>query len=78
MVQKFLGKVSRNSENCRIFEMRPIQLKIPGEKLIGKKTCGKIFRKIWVFVAGSSSVLEYFQMLFHSLLEVAENSHWTF
>ena len=61
MVQKFLGKVSRNSGNWWIFEMQTIQPKIPGGKLNGKKTCGKNFPKIWVFVARSSSVLEYLE-----------------
>ena len=61
MVQKFLGKVSRNSGNWRIFKMQTIQPKIPGGKLNGKKISGKNFPKIWVFVARSSSVLEYLE-----------------
>ena len=48
MVQEFPGKVSRNSGNCKISEMRTIQLKIleiPRANLNGKKTTGKNFRK---------------------------------
>ena len=41
--------------------MQTIQPKIPGGKLNGKKISGKNFPKIWVFVARSSSVLEYLE-----------------
>ena len=46
MVQKFPKKVSRNSGNCWISEIRSFQLKIleiSGAKLNGKKTSGKKF-----------------------------------
>ena len=48
MVQKFPGKVSRDSESCWISEMRTIQpnmLEIPGAKLNEKKTSEKKFPK---------------------------------
>ena len=41
--------------------MQTIQPKILGGKLNGKKISGKNFPKIWVFVARSSSVLEYLE-----------------
>jgi len=49
MGQKFPRKVSRNSRNSWISEMRTIQpkiLEILGAKLNGKKTSGKSFRKL--------------------------------
>ena len=49
--QKFRKRVN--------FRNAKFQQKIPGEKLNAKKTSGKNFPKIWVFVARSSSVLEY-------------------
>ena len=76
MVQKFPGKVSRDSESCWISEMRTIQPnipEIPGAKLKGKKTSEKKFPKIWVYLAR-----KFWKMLFHSLLEVAENSNRKF
>ena len=54
IVQKFPGKVSRNSGNCSISEMRTIQPKILDfleAKLNGEKTCGKIFSKFWAYLA---------------------------
>ena len=60
--------------------MQTIKLKILeilGEKLNGKKTAGKVFAKIWVYLATSSS-WKFLEMLFHSLLEVVENSKPTF
>ena len=45
MGQKFPGKVSRNAQNSWISEMRTIQpkiLEIPGAKLNGRKTSGKL------------------------------------
>ena len=54
MGQKFPGKVSRNSQNSWISEMRTIQLKIleiPGAKLNGKKTSGIKFPKIRGYLA---------------------------
>ena len=48
MVQKFPGKVSGNSGNCWISEMRTIQpkiLEIPGAKLKEGKLLGKSYRK---------------------------------
>ena len=81
MAQKFPGKVSRNSESYWISEMRTFQpkiLEIPDEaKLNGKKTSGKKFPKIWLYLARLSSFWKFWKMLLHSLLEVAENSNWT-
>ena len=60
--------------------MQTIELKILeilGEKLNGKKTAGKVFAKIWVCLATSSS-WKFLEMLFQSLLEVVENSKPTF
>ena len=54
IVQKFPRKVSRNSTNCWIFEMRTIQpkiLEILRVKLNEKKTSGKKFPKIWLYLA---------------------------
>ena len=81
MVQKFPGKVSRNSGICWISEMRTIRpkiLEIPGAKLNGKKNCGKTFPKIWVYLLRLAFFWKFLKMLFHSLLEVAENSNGTF
>lgn len=78
IVQKFPGKVSRNYRNWWICEMQTIQatiLEIRGAKLNGNKTFGKKFPKIWVHLATLAS---FWKMLFHSLLEVALNSNWTF
>ena len=55
------GKVSGNSWNCWISEMRTIQpkiLEILGAKLNGKETSGKTFSKIWLYLARFSSFLE--------------------
>ena len=60
--------------------MQTIKLKILGilgEKLNGKKTAGKMFAKICVYLATSSS-WKFLEMLFHLLREVAENSKLTF
>ena len=66
------GKVSGNSWNCWISEMRTIQpkiLEILGAKLNGKETSGKTFSKIWVLLARFSSFLEILEnALFLSLL----------
>ena len=81
MAQKFPGKVSRNSGNCWISEMRTIQpkiLEIPGDKLNGKKTSGKKISTVWVYLARLSSFWKFLKMLFHSLLEVVKNSNWKF
>ena len=81
MVQKFSGKVSRNSGNCKISEMRTIQLKIleiPRAKLIGKKGTGKNFRKFGYSSRGCALCWKFLKMLFHLLLEIAENSSRTF
>ena len=76
MGQKFPGKVSRNSQNSWISEMRTIQpkiLEIPGAKLNGKKTSGIKFPKIRGYLARlSGSIWKSWKMLFHPLLEVAE------
>ena len=50
MVQKFPGKVSRNSRNCWISKMLTIQLIIPAAKMNGKKTSRKKISKIWVYL----------------------------
>ena len=81
MVQKFLGKVSRNSGNFWISEIRTIQpkiLELSGTKLNGKKPSGKNVSKIWVYLARLSSFWKFWKMLCHSLLEVAENSYQMF
>ena len=56
--------------------MRTIQpkiLEIPGAKLNGKKTSGKKFPKICIYLARlSGCIWKSWKMLFHSLLEVAE------
>ena len=80
MTQKFPGKVSRNSESCWISEMRtflPKILEIPGAKLNRTKTSGKKVSS-WVYLARVSSFWKFRKMLFHSLLEVAENLNRTF
>ena len=77
MVQEFPGKVSRNSGNCKISEMRTIQLKIleiPRANLNGKKTTGKNFRKFGYTSRGCPLFWKFLKMLFHLLLEIAENS----
>ena len=61
MVQKFPGKVSRNSRNCWISEMRAIQpkiLEIRGAKLNKKESSGKKISKIWVYPPRLSSLFE--------------------
>ena len=76
MAQKFPGKVSRNSGNWSISEMRTIQpkiLEIPGDKLNGKTTSGKKISTIWVYLARLSPFWKFLKMLFHSLLKVVEN-----
>ena len=81
MVQEFPGKVSRNSGNCKISEMRTIQLRIleiPRAKLNGKKTTGKNFRKFGYSSRGCALCWKFLKMLFHLLLEIAENSIRTF
>ena len=81
MVRKFPGIISRKSENRWISEMRTIQpkvLKIPGAKLNGKKTFCKTFSKIWVYHSRLSCFWKFFKVLFHSLLDVADNSNSTF
>ena len=50
MVQKFPGKVSRNSGNCWISKMLTIQPTIPAAKMNGKKTSRKKISKIWVYL----------------------------
>ena len=76
------GKVSGNSWNCWISEMRTIQpkiLEILGAKLNGKETSGKRhFRKFGYTSRGFRLVWKFWKMLFHSLLEVAKNSNRTF
>ena len=61
--QKFLGKVSRNSGNCWIFEMpgtiQPKILEIPGSN----------FRKFGYTLWGCPLFWKFWQMLFHSLLD---------
>jgi len=72
-VQKFLKLLN--------FEMRTIQpqnLEILWAKLNGKKTSGEKNSKIWVYLARLSSFSEILELLFHSLLEVADNSNRTF
>ena len=81
MVQTFPKQVSRNYRNCWICEMRITQPKIldfPGAKLNGKKTFRKKFPKLWVHLARLASLWKFWKMLFHSPLEVALNSNWTF
>ena len=81
MAQKFPGKVSRNSGNCWISEKRTIRpkiLEIPGAKLNFKKPSEKKFLTIWVYLARLSSFWKFLKMLFHSLLEVVENSNRKF
>ena len=86
MVQKFPGKVSRNSGNCWISEMaETLNRKTPGAKLNGKKTSGKkcisYSKPIPRLVSasrGCSLFWKFWKMLLHSLLEVAENSNQTF
>ena len=59
MVQKFPGKFSGNSRNCwisGIWTFQPKILEILGEKFNWKKTFGKIFLKIWVYLAMLSIV----------------------
>ena len=61
--------------------MQTIELKILeilGEKLNGKKTAGKMFGKIWVYLVTLSSSWKFLEMLFHSSLEVVENANRTF
>ena len=58
-------------------------LEIPGAKLNEKKkkTAGKKFPKIWVYLARSSSFSKFWKLLCYSpdsLLEVVKNSHQTF
>ena len=58
---EFSGKVSINSGNLLISVIRTIQPKIqeiPRQKLNGKKTSGRKFSKIWVYLARLSSFLE--------------------
>ena len=81
MVQKFPGKFSSNSRNCWISEMWTFQPKIPEilrEKFNWKKTSGKIFLQIWVYLPRLSSFWKFWKMLFHSLMKVDEKSDWTF
>ena len=78
MVQKFPGIFSGNSRNWWISEIRTFQpkiLEILGEKFNWKKTSGKIFVKIWVYLARLSSFWKFLKMLFHLLLEVDEKSN---
>ena len=49
-----------------------------GAKLNGKKTFCKTFSKIWVYHARLSFFWKFFKVLFHSLLEVADNSNSMF
>ena len=80
MVQRFPGKVSSNSEGCWISWMQTIQpkiLEIPGAKL--NKTSGKKrIRKLGYTSRACPLLWTFWKMLFHSLLEVAENSNQSF
>ena len=81
VAQKFPWKVSINSGNRFVSEMRTIQpkiLEIPGDKLNGKKTSRKKISAIWVYLARLSSFWKFLKVLFHSLLEVVENSNRKF
>ena len=72
MVQKFPGKVSRNSGNCWISEMvEPLNRKNPGAKLNGKKTSGKKYtsnsipREVFLFFGnfGKCCSIRYWKLL---------------
>ena len=55
--------------------IQPEILEIPGAKLNGKKTSGK---KFGYSSRGCPFFWKFWKMLFHSLVEVAENSNQTF
>ena len=70
------GKVSGNSWNCWISEMRTIQPKILEfweQSWMERKLPGKHFRKFGYTSRGFALFWKFWKMLFHSLLEVAKN-----
>ena len=71
MVRKFPEKVSRNSGNCLISEIRTVQtkiLEISGAKLNGKK---KNFRKIIFQNLGTLARLSFFLKILESAVRFA-------
>ena len=63
------------------FEMQTTQpqiLEIPGAKLNRKTTFGKKFRKFGYTSRGCPLFWKFWKVLFHLLLEVAENSNRNF
>ena len=63
MVQKIQEKCPEISETVELpkCEFTHMILEIPGAKLDGKKTSGKNFSNIWVYLARLSSFLEIFK-----------------